>query len=135
MSLRMDANCNIDLSVEDTISWGEHYLAILDKLKKNEDLSDSERIHVMLLLHKNGKERVEHPEKFIMKSLKGRPNKNTKQRVRKYITVLFELNLAKDLMEARQKTATHFRMSYDAVDKQSRNMNLKKYLEKKDGNK
>lgn len=132
--LLMDNNCHIGMSIENIQNWAEYYLTLKDKLSRGQQLTINDQLHLQLLLHDVASKMLNSPESYLNKQEKGRPNQQTKLKVRRHITILFAINAASSLKEAREKTAKHFKMSYEAVDKASRNMDLSKYLNNSDGN-
>lgn len=128
MKLTLDNECNIGVSEENIINFANHYLEIVSKINTGKELSDDEKSHVMLLLHKSAHDMIKNPKKYLNKKPRGRTNKFTGDKVKKYINTLLAVGAAKTLAEAREKTAEHFKMDLETVERNSRSMNIDKYL-------
>ncbi len=128
MKLRRDSDSNIGVSEENVMNFANHYLNIIEKINTGKELSEDEKSHVMLLLHKSALDMLKNPKKYLNKKPIGRPNQFTKERVKKYIHTLLAVGAAKTLAEAREKTAEHFKMDLETVERDSRSMNINKYI-------
>ncbi|MCU4499258.1 hypothetical protein KTI59_03850 [Acinetobacter radioresistens] len=123
--LATDANGDIGLSIENIESWGNHYLSILEVLK-DESVNFQGKGEVMRLLYKTGMHMLEDPKKYLKKKPVGRPNKSTPEVVKKTMCIMYKLGLATTLVEAKERTAKHLKMTFDAVDKAARGFTLEK---------
>ncbi|MEG2273108.1 MAG: hypothetical protein RSA22_14770 [Acinetobacter sp.] len=128
MKLRRDSDGNIGVSEENVINFANHYLNIIEKINTGKELSDDEKLHVMLLLHKSAHDMLKNPKKYLNKKPRGRTNQFTGDKVKKYINTLLAVGTAKTLFEAREKTADHFKMDFDTVERNSRSMDIDKYI-------
>lgn len=128
MKLRRDSDGNIGVSEENVMNFANHYLNIIEKINTGKELSEDEKSNVMLLLHKSALDMLKNPKKYLNKKPRGRTNQFTEERVKKYINTLLAVGAAKTLAEAREKTAEHFKMDLETVERNSRNMNIDKYI-------
>lgn len=124
----MDNDGHIGTSVENIKNWAEYYQEIQDKLKQEQELNWHDKLTIQLLLHNLAHKMLDNPESYLKKKPRGRPNQSTKNKVQRHILILLATNIATSLKEAREKTAEHFHMSVEAVDKASRNIDTSKYL-------
>ena len=138
MKLRRDSDNNIGMNEENIINFANHYLEIMTKINKGEILSENEKTNLMLLLHKTANDMLKEPTKFLNKKPKGRPDKGTKQLVRKTIRIFLATGTL-TFKEAKQKTEKWLRerghsRSLEAIEKQAQGMDISKYIKKKGNN-
>lgn len=135
MKLKRDNNGNIGMSEENVINFANHYLEIMTKINTGENLSEDEKTNLMLLLHKTANEMLIEPTKFLNKKPKGRPNKGTKQLVRKTIRMFLATGTL-SFKEAKRKAEKWLSrqghsISLESIEKQAQGMDISKYIKKK----
>lgn len=123
--LYMDNDGHIGLSIENVENFANYYLSLVEKLKlREENLSEDDRLYLMLLLKETATKMLENPSNFLKKKNRGRPNENTNQRIKRTMCMFYALGLARNLEEARAKTATHLDKSLDAIEKGAKGLTL-----------
>ena len=122
--LSIDNNGNLGTNISEIERWVNQYKIIAQKILMEESLEYFEKEALYHLLISETNKMSKNPAMYLPKRQAHRPNLRTSIKVQRKIAILLKIGVAKSLKEARKMVAKELGMSLEAVDKQSRNMDL-----------